>query len=536
MGAKRRAAAIEGIDEFRQRLREPDWFNPQYMPVGRHHVSDERVKQGLAPASAADATAEVASFKYDYKPEAVSMGFGAPGQNYGVSAQQVEKTSLGPSLVREGADGLKRIDIGSAATTALAATGELSRKIQHLEQSLGQGGTTPGGVPSRGGVPMGHGSRPQQPSMQQPAAPPAAPGVDLDPRVPWSYSDRVRAKAAAELANGAPPGFRGLERREDAARRVAERTAREGGSFDDMAMARRRMAARAGTVDGGARYAPPRTSTTPQPPARPPSWEAIAERATTRPAPELPAGDPTPQRLPSVERDLGPVPRDRRVAANIYPRLPTRSNTGQSVPASTPRATPVSSGQGDAMSRPLPNTATTGKYEAPEPLTQQQQDVWDAFWDEQRSRSMLVRQAPGVDESGRRIADADGPIAEEVEVTEGGLPIPKPWRPWTGMRDAERILPRDRVDAREKIRSGQYVPPKEDVASRRKKKREDAKLEATLRKVAGSPAMKESQAREEQKALEEYERRLAEIRKANKESATEFDKQMQGRRVNRDMI
>lgn len=102
-------------------------------------MSDERAKFGMQPASVADATAEVGGLGYEYQP-----GLGQPqGQQYGVSAQQLAQTSLGPTLVAPGPDGLLRVDGGRAGITALAGTGENTRRIQQLEQRLAmsQGGT-----------------------------------------------------------------------------------------------------------------------------------------------------------------------------------------------------------------------------------------------------------------------------------------------------------------------------------------------------------------------------------------------------------
>lgn len=100
--------------------------------VGSFFGSDERLKTGIAPASAAGAAAEIAPVQYDYRP-----GAGPEGQQIGVSADQVAQTSLGPTLVRRGPDGMLQIDGARAGVAGLAAAGENTRRLEALEQRLG---------------------------------------------------------------------------------------------------------------------------------------------------------------------------------------------------------------------------------------------------------------------------------------------------------------------------------------------------------------------------------------------------------------
>ena len=105
-------------------------------------MSDERAKYGIQPTaqSASDAVGEVDPISYRYKP-----GLGPYGQQFGVSAQQLEGTSLGPQLVREGPDGFKRVDIGGMASASLAATAEQEQRLRRLEASLSAQGQAGGG-------------------------------------------------------------------------------------------------------------------------------------------------------------------------------------------------------------------------------------------------------------------------------------------------------------------------------------------------------------------------------------------------------
>lgn len=107
--------------------------------------SDVRLKHDMRPASVADAAAEVGGFEYGYNP-----GAGPPGQQLGVSAQQLARTSLGPTLVRQGPDGMLGIDGARAGVASLAATGENSRRIAELEHLLKNGQDTSFGTREEG--------------------------------------------------------------------------------------------------------------------------------------------------------------------------------------------------------------------------------------------------------------------------------------------------------------------------------------------------------------------------------------------------
>lgn len=98
-------------------------------------MSDVRAKHDIAPASMASRAAEVQGFDYDYNP-----GMGLPeGPQSGVMAQQLAQTSLGPTLVNRGPDGLLRVDGGRAGIVGLAASGENARRIAELERRIGGG-------------------------------------------------------------------------------------------------------------------------------------------------------------------------------------------------------------------------------------------------------------------------------------------------------------------------------------------------------------------------------------------------------------
>jgi hypothetical protein len=131
--------------------------------IGGAVMSDERAKVGIQPTaqSASAAIGEVDPITFRYQP-----GLGPDGQQFGASAQQLETTSLGPQLVREGPDGFKRIDTGGAAMASLAAAAEHERRLRDLEMLAGAGEArklASGLGPSRGANPL-------QPTVSGPIA------------------------------------------------------------------------------------------------------------------------------------------------------------------------------------------------------------------------------------------------------------------------------------------------------------------------------------------------------------------------------
>lgn len=94
-------------------------------------MSDERSKEGIRPTSlaASQAVGELTPAVYNYKP-----GYGPGGSRVGPMAQDLEQNPLTQSLVTEGPDGLKRVDVGGLAALATAASAEQEGRIRQLEQ------------------------------------------------------------------------------------------------------------------------------------------------------------------------------------------------------------------------------------------------------------------------------------------------------------------------------------------------------------------------------------------------------------------
>ncbi len=97
-------------------------------------LSDERTKEAVADAGD-DVAALLAGIKarsYDYKDQAHGAG-----RQYGLIAQDLERSEMGKAMVQEGPDGLKRVDVGRAALGSLAASSELAKRLARLERKVG---------------------------------------------------------------------------------------------------------------------------------------------------------------------------------------------------------------------------------------------------------------------------------------------------------------------------------------------------------------------------------------------------------------
>ncbi len=71
---------------------------------------------------------QVKPVSFDYKP-----GYGAPGRNYGVLAQDLEKSPMGASLVSKDPQGIRKVNIGKATMANMASTADLHERVKVLE-------------------------------------------------------------------------------------------------------------------------------------------------------------------------------------------------------------------------------------------------------------------------------------------------------------------------------------------------------------------------------------------------------------------
>ena len=89
-------------------------------------ISDEEAKSGVGPSQdeLSNFLRELNPVKYDYKPE-----FGGETDQYGIIAQDAEKTAPGKSFVSKDENGVRRIDSGKATMVGLAADANQQRLI-----------------------------------------------------------------------------------------------------------------------------------------------------------------------------------------------------------------------------------------------------------------------------------------------------------------------------------------------------------------------------------------------------------------------
>lgn len=118
--------------------------------AGAGMMSDERAKQDIQPTSlaASQAVGEITPAVYNYKP-----GFGPAGSRVGPMAQDLERNPLTASLVQEGPDGLKRVDVGGLAAFNTAVSAEQEGRLRALEQRQpGMMNAVPRTAPRDGGM------------------------------------------------------------------------------------------------------------------------------------------------------------------------------------------------------------------------------------------------------------------------------------------------------------------------------------------------------------------------------------------------
>ncbi len=105
--------------------------------IGGFMMSDEQVKDDIAPATSdlEEFLANLEPQKWDYTDQKYGSTDGQ--ENYGVMAQDMEKSPVGQSFVDEDAEGVKRIDYGKAQGTMMAIIKSLSDRLDGLEGNSG---------------------------------------------------------------------------------------------------------------------------------------------------------------------------------------------------------------------------------------------------------------------------------------------------------------------------------------------------------------------------------------------------------------
>jgi hypothetical protein len=87
----------------------------------------------LSGPAAVQMTQQAPGYSYQYRP-----GIGLPqGQQYGVMAQDLERTPAGASVVQQGPNGVKQVDTGRLTMQNTAAIGELANNLDQLKRYRG---------------------------------------------------------------------------------------------------------------------------------------------------------------------------------------------------------------------------------------------------------------------------------------------------------------------------------------------------------------------------------------------------------------
>ncbi len=99
-------------------------------------ISDRRLKHDVQDVTDGDADAfldKVTGHKFKYNKNVDALPQAGKGQQMGVMAQDLEKTPEGKTLVDHTSNGVKVIDNGKLAATAIALMGNLHKRLKNLE-------------------------------------------------------------------------------------------------------------------------------------------------------------------------------------------------------------------------------------------------------------------------------------------------------------------------------------------------------------------------------------------------------------------
>lgn len=92
-------------------------------------------KNSLDSINIHDIAEKIRPVRFEYKKEIINEGKAEPGEHVGVIAQDLEKTPLA-SAVKEGEDGLKRIDTAELSTANLNLIIQLANEVKNLREKV----------------------------------------------------------------------------------------------------------------------------------------------------------------------------------------------------------------------------------------------------------------------------------------------------------------------------------------------------------------------------------------------------------------
>ena len=115
---------------------------PQFQNITPTVVSDERLKNIFGEETPIDCFAKIHSYEFKYTPEAQEMMQGKDHvddkEHLGVMAQELLVNPATSACVFKDKDGFLKVDTVQLTMANTATIAELSRKVQQLEQMLGE--------------------------------------------------------------------------------------------------------------------------------------------------------------------------------------------------------------------------------------------------------------------------------------------------------------------------------------------------------------------------------------------------------------
>ena len=113
-----------------------------FTPISPTVVSDERLKDIFGEETPIDCFAKIHSYEFKYTPQAQEMMQGKDHvddkEHLGVMAQELLMNPATSACVIKDTDGFLKVDTAQLTMANTATIAELSRKVQQLEQMLGE--------------------------------------------------------------------------------------------------------------------------------------------------------------------------------------------------------------------------------------------------------------------------------------------------------------------------------------------------------------------------------------------------------------
>ena len=119
-----------------------DGSTASFAPISPTVVSDERLKDIFGEETPIDCFAKIHSYEFKYTPQAQEMMQGKnhvdDKEHLGVMAQELLMNPATSACVIKDTDGFLKVDTAQLTMANTATIAELSRKVQQLEQMLGE--------------------------------------------------------------------------------------------------------------------------------------------------------------------------------------------------------------------------------------------------------------------------------------------------------------------------------------------------------------------------------------------------------------